>query len=105
MPEVRKEKDIVVLNIAHRERDHVTLGEDGFRALKLMVKIARGEHKKTLRRLDRGKLNEWSEILCFEDKYIEKLLNAAKKVVVEVDWDKWADLEKELTEENKRLNR
>ena len=105
MPTVEKDKDVVVLNIAHRERDHVILGEDGLRALKLMISIARREHKKTLRKLDKGKLNEWSDLLSFEDKYIEKLFQSARKVVVEVDWDKWADLEKELTTENRRLNR
>lgn len=97
--------EIIVLNIAHREKDYVTLGEEGLGALRLILGIGRREHSKWLKERAKGKSNSWDDYLCHADKYVERLMAVAKRVIVEVDWDKWAEIEKELTAENKRLNR
>jgi len=101
---MKKEDQIIILNIAHREKDSVTLGEEGMNALRLILGIGRREHSKWLKERAKGP-NQWDDYLCHADKYVERLMVAAKKVIVEVDWDKWAEIEKELTAENKRLNR
>jgi len=106
---MRKEGKVVVLEYAFREKDHITIGEDGLRTLRLLLSIGRNEHRKFLKQRLNVKsvkvLDEWSKQLLFADKVIEKLFRSAKKVVVEIDWNKWADIEEELTREMKRLNR
>jgi hypothetical protein len=102
---MKKEGELLVLNIAYREKDHVTLGEEGLGALRLLLGIGRSEHRKYLKKQDTGVKNEWSDFLCHADKYVERLMFSAKKVIVEVDWDKWADIEKKLEAENRRLNK
>jgi len=102
---LKKEGKIIVLNVAHREKDYVTLGEEGLDALRLLLGIGRSEHSKFLKKLDKGGTNEWSDFLRHADKYVERLMFSAKKVIVEVDWDKWAKIEKELAAENRRLNK
>jgi len=102
---MKKEGKLIVLNIAYREKDHVTLGEEGLDAIRLMLEIGRREHSKFLKKLDKEGTNEWSDFLRHADKAIERLMFSAKKVIVEVEWDKWADIEKELEAENRRLNK
>ena len=106
---LRKDGEIVVFEYAYREKDHVTIGEDGLRTLRLLLLIGRNEHRKFLKKIGKVKsgkvLNEWSKNLLFGDKVIHKLFRSAKKVIVEVDWEKWADIEKELTTEMQRLNK
>ena len=100
---MKKNGKIIVLNIAHRHRDHVVLGEEGLATLRLLLGMGRREHTNWLRK--HVKDNEWTNYLRHADKYVERLIDSAKKVTVEVDWDKWADIEKELVAENKRLNK
>jgi len=100
-----KEKQFSVVNLAHRERDHVTLGEDGLGTLRLLLDLGRKEHARWLKQTDKGQKNEWSEDLKFRDKIIERLFFSAKNVVVEVEWDKWADIEREIEEYIRRLNK
>lgn len=102
---MRKNGKIIILNIAHREKNHVTLGQEGLNALRLILGIGRREHSKWLKKQDKDKPNEWSDYLRHADKYVEQVISAAKKVTIEVDWNKWAKIEKEITEENMRLNR
>lgn len=102
---MRKEGKIIVLNIAHREKDHVTLGEEGLAALRLLLEIGRREHSKFLKKVDKGKTNEWSDFLRHADKFVERLMFSAKKVIVEVEWSKWEKIERELEIENRRLNK
>lgn len=99
---MRKQGEFVVFNIAHREKDHVTLGEDGLDTLRLLLDLGKRDHFRFLRK--QGIEDKHVQILRHSDKYVEELIRAAKKVVVEVDWDKWAKIEKELTAENRRLN-
>jgi len=101
---LRKEKQFIVVDIAHRERDHITLGEDGLDTLRLLLDLGRKEHARWLKQKDKGLTDEWSENLEFRDKVIERLFFSAKNVVVEVDWDKWADIEREIEKEIRRLN-
>lgn len=101
----QKKGGYIVLNIAHREKDHVTLGEEGLDALRLILGLGRREHNRWLKERAKGKPSEWDEYLRHVDKYVEQVIWAAKKITVEVNWDKWEKIEKELTAENKRLNR
>jgi len=100
---LKKEGKFIVLNVAHREKDHVTLGEEGLDTLRLLLDLGKNEHFKFLRkqRIE----DKWTQTLRHLDKYVERLFFAAKNVVVEVDWDKWAEIEKELAAENRRLNK
>jgi hypothetical protein len=106
---MKKENDVVVFEYLYREKDHVTVEEDGLRTLRLLLKIGRRNHIKFLKKQHNVKskkvLDEWSKHLLFADKIIEKLFFGAKKVTVEVDWNKWEKLEKELTKEMKKINR
>jgi hypothetical protein len=102
---LRKEKQFIVVNIAHRKRDHVTLGEDGLDTLRLLLDLGRKEHARWLKQADKGQTNKWSENLKFRDKIIERLFSSAKKVIVEVDWNEWADIEREIEKEIRRLNK
>jgi len=100
---MRKEGKIIVLNIAHREKDHVTLGEEGLNALRLLLDLGKNEHFRFLRK--QGIEDKFTQFLRHSDKYVERLMFSAKKVIVEVDWSKWAEIEKELAAENRRLNK
>jgi len=100
---MRKQGQFVVFNIAHREKDHVTLGEDGLDTLRLLLDLGKREHFRFLRK--QGIEDTYTLILRHSDKYVERLFSAAKKVTVEVNWDRWVELEKELTAENRRLNK
>ncbi len=100
---MKKQGSVVVFNIAYRDKDHVTLGEDGLDTIHLLLELGKREHFRFLRK--QGIENEHIRILRHMDKYVECLLSAAKQVTVEVDWNKWADLEKKLTAENRRLNK
>jgi len=106
---MKKNGEIMTLNVAHRERDHVTLGEEGMTTLHLLLGMARREHRNWLKKNARvtkaEDLSKWSRWLLHADKVIERLFFSAKKVVVEVDWDKWAEIEKELEKENRKFNR
>jgi hypothetical protein len=100
----KKENGIVVVDIARREKDHVTLGEDGMDTLHLLLAEGRREHARWLKtQFKKG--DEWAEQLKFRDKIIERLFFSAKRVVVEVDWSKWYEIEKEVQREMRRLNR
>lgn len=101
---MKKKDEFVVVDIAHREKDHVTLGEDGMDTLRLLLAEGRREHARWLKtHMEKG--DEWAEQLKFRDKIIERLFFSAKKVVVEVDWNKWFEIEKEIEEEIRRLNK
>jgi len=100
---MRKQRQFVVFHIAHRDKDHVTLGEDGLDTLHLLLDLGKREHFQFLRR--QGIDDMHTQMLRHFDKYVERLFSAAKEVTVKVDWDKWADLEKELMAENRRLNK
>jgi len=100
---MKKEGEFVVFNIAHREKDHVTLGEDGLDTLRLLLDLGKRDHFRFLRR--QGIETGWTKCLRHADKYVERLFHAAKKVTVEVEWSKWYELEKKLTAENRRLNK
>lgn len=106
---MRKKGELIILDYAHRERDNVVVGEDGLRTLRFLLGRARQIHRKTLKEMDKvntvKELGEWSKQLIFADKIIERLFFAAKKVIVEVDWNKWYDIEKDLTAQMKRLNK
>jgi len=102
---VKKNGEKLRFSLAFRDHDYVTIGEDGLGTLRLLLGIGRSEHSKWLKKIDKGEANEWSEHLRFSDKTIERLFFSAKKVIVEVDWDKWADIEKQLTIEAKKLFR
>ena len=94
----------LVFCIAYREQDHVTLGDDGLATLRFLVSEGRGSHSKWLKEHLKSD-NEWKEMLKFSDKVVERLISAAKKVTVEVDWDKWYKIEKELNREMKKFHR
>ena len=99
-------RDKLVFHIAHREKDHVTLGAEGLRTLRFLVSEARRSHSKWIREHHKSEYyNEWGEILKFFDKVVERLIFAAKKVTVEVDWDKWGEIEKELNREIRKHGR
>jgi len=106
---MRKEENIVVFEYLFREKDYVTIGEDGLRTLHLLLSIGRHNHRKFLKKKrnvsNKNGLDEWSKHLLFADKIIEKIFFGAKKVTIEVDWDKWFTIEKELTKEMKKLNK
>lgn len=100
---MKKDGQFIILNIARREKDHVTLGEEGMNTLHLLLDLGRADHRRFLRK--QGIQDWYTQYMLHADKYVEQLMRAAKKVTVEVDWDKWAKIEKELTEENRKLNR
>ena len=107
---MRKQKGgIIVFEYAFRERDHVTLGEDGLRTLRYLLSEGRQTHRKWLKEKEQKKsikaLGEWSKQLLFADKIIQQLFFSAKKVIVEVDWDKWHLIEKELERQMRTLNK
>ena len=106
---MKKEGEIVIFEYAFREKDHVTIGKDGLITLRRLLSIGRRNHGKFLRqKVDfkpREELDTFSKHLLFADKVIEKLFFGAKKVTIEVDWNRWAEIEKELTNEMKRLNK
>ena len=106
---MKKEKEIVIFEYLFREKDHVTVGEDGLRTIRLLLKIGKHNHKKFLKKKhnvnNKNLLDEWSKHLLFADKIIDKIFFAAKKITIEVDWNKWFNIEKELTKEMKKLNK
>ena len=99
-----KKGDVIILNYCHREKDNVTVDEEGMATLHLLLMIGRSEHRKWLKKQDKvthvEDLNEWSQQLVFADRVIERLFFAAKKVIIEVDLEKWYEIEKDL---NKRM--
>jgi len=97
----------ITFDIAFRDKDHITLGEDGLDTLRLLLSIGRSNHFDFLSKKKYGKtpIDEWTKILKFRDKVIQQIFMSAKKVVVEINWDRWAKIEKELEVENRRLNK
>lgn len=100
---IEKKEGVIIVNIAHREKDYVTLGEDGMDTLHLLLSEGRREHARWLKKTLKD--DEWAEQLKFRDKIIERLFFSAKKVVVTVNWDKWYQIEKEIEKEMKGLNK
>lgn len=105
---MKKEGYAIIFDYAHREKDHVTLGEDGLSTLHLLLYLGRVDHARWLKNHHRKKLkelDEWTQHLIRADKIVERIFFSAKKVVVEVDWDKWSPIEKELGVEVRRMGK
>lgn len=106
---MRKNNDgTISINIAHRERDCITIDEDGLSTLRLLLSIGRREHNKFLKTHMLSKkesLNWWGESLKFRDKVIEQIFMSTKRIIVEVDWNIWDKIEKELNAETRKLNK
>lgn len=99
---MRKEGDMIVFELAHREGDYVTIDEDGRTAILNLLSLASRRRRHAL---DKGQKSEWNEHLFFQDKMMTELFRSAKEIRVKVDWDVWYPMEKKINSELRRMNR
>lgn len=103
---MRKQGNIIIWDIAHREGDHLVIGGDLQNHLVNLFGLGEKERKQFARKEKRrtGKQNLWLEQLSLLDNFGFMVLLHAKEIRIKLDGEGWSQLVK-VIESLDRLNR
>lgn len=101
---MKKQGDMIIFELAHREGDYVYIDKDGLEKMYNMLGLASKRRKDALSK-EKGGPSEYAELLFEQDKIITTLFRSAKEIRIKVDWDIWYETDKKISRELKRINR